>query len=218
MARTSSFPTRIASVSAPKADVVGGLVVTTGSTRLSDGIEAKVGSVGAAAGTGVAAAEVFSAARQVEIVLTDVAIALADEAGVVAYGGLKIYDLPAGHILVLGAVADLAITKSSAGVNTDWDGDFGLGTVTASNNGTLASTEQNLIPSTATPQAVAGATTAKGASTSTEAAKVIDGSATAVDVFLNFLVDDADHNVTGTACNLIANGTVKLSYLLLGDN
>lgn len=218
MARTTSFPTRYAEVNAPKAIVTGGVLLTTGNTRLADGIEAKPGSTGAAAGTGVAAAEVYSAARQVEITLTDVAIPLVDEAGVVAFGSLKIYDLPAGHILFLGAVADLAMTKSSAGVNADWDGDFGLGTTAAGNNNALATTEQDLIPTTATPQAVAGVTTAKGASTSTEAAKVFDGSATAKDVYLNFLVDDADHDVTTTPCNLIANGTIKVSYMLLGDN
>lgn len=146
---------------------------------------------------------------------TDHAIALTDNAGTVAYGGSKIYDFPEGIIMVLGASTDIALTKSSAGVNDDWDGDFGVGTVTASDNATLASTEQNIIPTTATPQATAGATTADGNST---AAVVIDGSATAADVYLNFLVDDADHDVTGTACNLIVNGTMTMVWTSLGDN
>jgi hypothetical protein len=152
------------------------------------------------------------------LTLTDTEITLTDNAGVVAYGGLKVYDFPAGHVLFLGAMADLTMTKSSAGVNADWDGDFSLGTVTATNNATLSSTEASFIPSTATPQASSGATTAKGASTSTEAGTVFDGSATATDVYLNFLVDDADHDVTGTACNLIANGTITLHWINLGDN
>lgn len=175
--------------------------------------------LGSTAATGVVARETKAAAkvRQVTLTLTNAAVALADEAGVVAYGGLKVYDFPAGVVAFFGAVADLALTKSSAGVNDTWDGDVGLGTVTASNNATLASTEQNLIPSTATPQAVAGATTADCYSTSTEAFKLIDGTATAVDVYLNLLVDDADHDVTTTPCNLIVNGTVKLTYMMLGD-
>jgi hypothetical protein len=143
---------------------------------------------------------------------------MSDEAGVVAYGSSKIRDLPEGVILFLGAVSDLDITKSSAGVNDDWDGDFALGTAAASNNATLSSTEQDLIPTTATPQASSGATTADGASTSTESGVVFDGSATAKDVYLNFLVDDADHDVTTTACNLIVNGYIDLTYILLGDN
>jgi hypothetical protein len=175
--------------------------------------------VGAASGTGVAATETGNGAvHKTVLTFTDVAIPLTDVAVTVAYGGLKVYDFPAGALLFMGASANLAVTKSSAGVNDDWDGDFGLGTVTASNNATLSSTEQDLIPSTATPQAVAGATTATGESTSTEACKVFDGTATAKDAFLNFLVDDADQDVTGTACNLIINGTITLVWSNLGDN
>jgi len=173
---------------------------------------------GAPATTGVTASESFDGGvRRVTLTFTDVAFTLVDEAGVVAYKGNKVYDFPAGAILFMGASADLALTKSSAGVNADWDGDFSLGTVTASNNASLSSTEQNLIPTTATPQAVAGVTTAKGASTSTEACKVFDGTATAIDAYLNFLVDDTDHNVGATPCNLIVNGTIVLCYLPLGD-
>lgn len=171
----------------------------------------------AAAGTGVALTEETLTPRTVTLTLTDVDLALTDEAGVVAYAGLKVLDFPEGVVCILGAVADLDLTKSSAGVNVDWDGDFSLGTVTASNNGTLAGTEANIIPSTATPQAAAGATTANGKSTATECPAYLDGTSTPVDVFLNVLVDDADHDVTGTACNLIANGTLKITYVMLGD-
>lgn len=155
------------------------------------------------------------AMRRSVFTFTDCAVALADEAGVVAYAGLKFFDAPEGLIVIIGASANLALTKSSAGVNADWDGDFGVGTVTASNNNSLASTEQNIIPTTATPQAVAGATTAKGEST---AVVVLDGTTTPVDLYVNFLVDDADHDVTGTACNLILNGTIVVHWAQIGDN
>jgi len=141
-------------------------------------------------------------------------ITLADEAGVVAYGGLKVFDFPAGLILVASAVADLVVTKTSAGVNADWDGDFGVGSAAAGNNNALAGTEQNIIPTTPTPQAAAGATTAKGISTG---GVQLDGTATPVDVYLNFLVDDTDHNVTGTPCKLVVNGTLTLVWALAGD-
>ena len=98
------------------------------------------------------------------LTLTSHVTALADNAGVVAYGGSKIYDFPAGGILVLGALANLAVTKSSTGVNADWDGDFSLGTATAGNTALLVGTQQNILPSTSTPQASSGATTAKGLS------------------------------------------------------
>ena len=148
--------------------------------------------------------------------LSDVAVALTDEAATVAYGGLKIYDFPAGAIMTVGATSDLDLTKSSAGVNNDWDGDFGLGTATAGNDATLTSTEDDILPTTATPQASAGATTANGQSAAAENV-VFDGTSTAKDLYLNFLVDDADQDVNGTACNLIANGTIRVLWINLGD-
>jgi len=154
--------------------------------------------------------------RYTQFSFSSTPVTLADEAGVVAYGGLKIYDFPAGAILFLGATSDVDLTKSSAGVNDDWDGDFGVGTVTASNNATLATTEQTVIPTTATPQASSGATTANGQSTATENA-VVDGTSTALDLYYNLLVDDADHDVTSTACNLILNGTLNVAWINLGD-
>jgi len=153
--------------------------------------------------------------RTAVISFVNTPIALTDNAGVVAYGGLKVLDFAEGAVAILGACAALAVTKSSAGVNTDWDGDFGVGTVTATSDATLATTEQNIIPTTATPQAVSGATTAKGVST---AIGFFDGTTTPVDVFLNFLVDDTDHNVAGTACNLILNGTLTIHYLWQGNH
>ena len=94
---------------------------------------------------------------------------------------------------------------------------MGLGTVTATSDATLATTEQNLIPTTATPQASASATTANAQSTATESGAIFDGTTTPVDVYLNLLVDDADHDVTGTATNIIVNGTITLYYANLGD-
>jgi len=180
--------------------------------------KAQVAGAGSTAAAGSRARELGPGTlRKTVLNLTNAIIPLVDEAAVVAYGGLKIYDFPEGAILLQGAHANLAITKSSAGVIDTFDGDFGLGTVTASNNATLASTEQDIIPTTAMPQAVAGVTTAKGKSTPTEAPKILDGTTTPKDVFLNFLVDDTDHDVTGTPCNIIVNGVVTLFWFNLGD-
>jgi len=174
---------------------------------------------GTANGTGVTAVESGAGGfHKTVLTLADTPIVMADEAGVVGYGGLKVYDFPEGLIVFQGAVMDLDLTKSSAGIDDTWDGDVGLGTVTASNNATLATTEQNLVPTTATPQAVAGATTADAQSTSTEIGTVLDGTTTAIDAFLNFLVDDADHDITATAANIIANGSITMHWIQLGDN
>lgn len=165
-------------------------------------------------GTGVTVSASQAGYTKTVLSFENVAIAMADAAGVVAYGGLKVFDFPEGLIHILGATANLDLTKSSAGIIATWDGDFGVGTVTASNNATLASTEQNVIPTTATPQAVAGVTTADGVSTGSV---LLDGTTTPVDLFLNFLVDDADHDVTTTPADIIVNGTLTFIWAHLGD-
>lgn len=193
--------------------------------RAYDYIDAALAALGDPASEGHGAGTAFTSGvvavesgndvvRKTVLTFTNVHVSLTDEAGVVAYGGIKVYDFPEGLVHVLAAVSDFALTKSSAGVIAAFDGDVGVGTVTASNNATLASTEQNIIPTTATPQAVAGVTTADAVST---AAVTIDGSVTAADVFVNLLVDDADHDVTGTPADLILNGTLTLVWSNVGD-
>lgn len=175
-------------------------------------------SSGAAVAVGGGADDATSlGVHRLVVAFTNFPIPMADEVGVVAFGGVKVADLPAGALFILGATANLAVTKSSAGVIDTWDGDFAVGTAAAANDATLTGTEADLIPSTATPQAVAGATTAKGQSTGTEAGTILDGTGTAKDLFVNFVVDDADHDVTGTPCNLILNGSITLTYANLGD-
>lgn len=193
----------------------GALSVTGAITQGATG-KTSVG-VGAANGTGVAATEYGNGViHKTVLTLTDHAISLTDETSTIAYGGSKIYDLPEGAVLMLGALSDLAVTKSSAGVDDDWDGDFALGTAAADNDATLDGTEDDILPSTATPQASSGATTANGQSTGSEIA-VHDGTSSADDVYLNVLVDDTDHNVDGTACDLIFNGTITLYWINLGN-
>lgn len=182
-----------------------------------DTLEATVDTVGATpAGTGVTATEV-PGTRKLVFTFVNTPVPMVDEAGVVAYGSVKIADLPAGAIQLLGATGNLAVTKDAAGVNDDWDGDWSLGSVAADNNATLSGTEADMVPSTPTPQAVAGATTATGQSTATEAPAIFDGTTTPVPVHLNFLVDDVDHDVTTTPTNLLLNGTLTLVYAELGD-
>lgn len=186
-------------------------------TITTDGSFGQVGA-GAEAGTGVMASEEGGGPFHfTTLTLTNVTIALVDNAGVDAHGGLKVYDFPAGVIRILGAVLATALTKSSAGVDASFDGDVGVGSVVVAAGATLATTEQDIIPTTATPQAVAGVTTANGKSTTTEGAAVFDGTSTSLDLYINLLVDDADHDVTGTPCNLILNGTLKIAWINLGD-
>jgi hypothetical protein len=169
--------------------------------------------LGAPAGSNVTAQEWVSGNSHTTILtFTSRSITMTDEAGVVAYGGTKVYDFPAGLILIRTAVANLTITKSGSGINADFDGDFGVGTTTAGNNNALATTEQNIIPTTATPQAVAGVTTAKGFNAA--AIAPLDGTSTAIDVYINGLIDDADQDGGGA---WLISGALTLIWDLGGD-
>lgn len=169
---------------------------------------------GAANGANVSASQDANGTVKTVLTFVNTPLPLIDTAATVARCALKVFDFPEGSIYIFGATANLVLTKSAAGVNADWDGDFGLGSAAAAADATLTGTEQNIIPSTPTPQAVAGATTAKGRST---AAVILDGTTTAIDVYLNVLVDDADQDVTTTPTNLIANGTITLLWANMGD-
>jgi hypothetical protein len=149
----------------------------------------------------------------------ELAITMADEAGVVAYGSQKLCDFPLGAVTFLNAVASLDVVKdgTDTAISATFDGDFGVGTAAASNNGTLATTEQNVIPTTATPQAVAGVTTAKGV---LAAPVTVDGTGGALDLYLNFLIDDGDQDIGGQAGteSLVISGEIVVHYLLAGDH
>lgn len=165
-----------------------------------------------AKGTGVSAAASPGTVQKV-LTFKNTPVALVDHASTVAFGSVKFWTFEAGQINIVGAVANLVLTKSSAGVNATWNGDFGIGSVAADNTATLSSTEQNVIPTTSTPAAVAGVSSAKGKLLT---AALLDGSVTPVDLYVNLLVDDGDQDVTTTPCNLILNGTVTITYANLG--
>lgn len=214
-ARTYTIPDAGASTSF----VMGAGDATVAGVKTFSSAPVLTAGVGAAAGTGVVAVETgFGNFKTTTLTLTNTPVVMADNAGVTAYGSLQIYDFPQGYIYMQSALSDLALTLSAAGINADWDGDIGLGTVAADNTATpLATTEQNIIPNTATPQAAASATTGDAVSTATEHA-IHDGTSAAKEVYLNLLVDDADHDVTSTPTNIICNGTIVLNWLFMGDN
>ena len=156
--------------------------------------------------------------RSTKLVLDSFPVRMTDEAGVALYGGAKLYDFQQGAVNILSARADLNVVKSSVS-NTEiiaaFDGDFGVGTVTASNNATLATTEQNVIPTTATPQASAGATVADGLMATVPG--ILGDASTAIDLFLNALVDDADQNVGTTHAWLYFTGVIQFNWIDCGD-
>lgn len=148
-------------------------------------------------------------------------VTISDDAGVAQYGGVKVYDFPEGMICTLGAVVTGTLTAGVTGTIIDnWDGDVALGTVTATTGSTLTSTEADILQSVAVS---AGASDKDGVVDAVSVATALtesgarwhDGTATAKDVFLNFLIDDDATHTAGTAT---FTGTIVLLWMPLGDN
>ena len=160
---------------------------------------------------------------QAVITLSGAPLTITDDAGTAQYGGLQIYDYPAGALLSLGAVVDGSVSPNSTSdagtLTTTFDGDVAIGTITATTGATLVSTEANILISNALTQAVASVANCDAQPSATQvtesAAVWIDGTATAADAFLNFVIDDsAAHGASvGTV-----DAVVTLTYLMLGDN
>lgn len=133
------------------------------------------------------------------------------------YQGTKIYDFPEGLIVVTGTAFSLAQTTTSviaSTLNSGVTGAVALGSVTASNV-SLTSTMANFVATTAfsssTTINVAG-TAVTGKST---AALVLDGTATAVDLYLNSAyatTTDVDADATQTW-----SGTITLLWQIVAD-
>lgn len=151
--------------------------------------------------------------RQTVIAISGLSVAMTDADTAGCHGSQKLYDFPAGSILVLGALTNLMITAGAGGIA---DGAAVVGaigsTATATDNATLSTTEANMCPSTAATL-TAGEGTMKGEPT---AVAFLDGTGTPVDAYLNFAVPAAD--ATATADTLTVTGFVIITWIALGDN
>lgn len=143
-------------------------------------------------------------------------VTITDDAGVAQYGGVKVYDFPKGLVNTLGAVVSGILTAGVTGTIIDnWDGDVALGTATATTGATLTSTEADIMPSVAVSAGAAdklGVVSAVSAATAlTESgARWFDGTTTAKDMYLNFVIDDDDTHTAGTAT---FTGKIKFTWI-----
>ena len=146
-------------------------------------------------------------------------ISIADDAGVAQYGGFQIYDFPAGLIQTEGAIVTGNLTLGTTGtIIAAYTGVVAIGTATAGTGATLTGTEATILQSTAigTASAAVSAVAAFPVATAlTESgARWINGTATAVDAYLNFAIaDDATH----TAGTGSFTGTIKIYWRNQGD-
>lgn len=181
-------------------------ITATRATTLSD-LGAVVLSVpGSSATSGVALTEVaIGFVRKTTIALTSVALTLADN-GSNGSGGTSLYTFTEGGVSILGAFANIVVSYGSV---SDANLVMALGSVTAAADGTLTSTEANIIPSTAAAT-TSGAATVKAAMTTPLA---LNGSGTAAICFIN-MATSTDPS-TNNAITL--SGTIDLYWIWSGD-
>jgi hypothetical protein len=133
-------------------------------------------------------------------------------------GGVKIYDFPAGRILIMGATGSITVTTTStlastlnASVTCNW----GIGSVTQA-NATLATTEQNFLNVTAfTSSATINVASAASNGSGIAVLTSLDGTSTAIDAYLNLAVAGAT-DIDGDA-TVTVTGTANLFWINLGD-
>jgi hypothetical protein len=150
--------------------------------------------------------------RQTKFVLNGVSVSVTDSGGATgAHGNLKIYDFPAGAILMHGGAAKLTVTAATgidAGAALVW----AVGTTaTATDNATLTTTEANIIPSTAATLTSSTNTSSQYTAT---AAGILNGTATAIDGYLNVAVPDAGATANST---VTVTGEIVVTWIQLGD-
>ena len=179
------------------------------------------GTTGAKNGTTVAVEERGNGIlNQTILTCTATPITFTDDPGVAQYGGVKVYDFPAGLIVTMGAVIDGSLTLTEAAWTDTFDGDVSLGTVTATTGNTLVSTEADIMISNAMTQAVGQVANCDAVSSATQvtesAALWADGTTTAKDCYLNFLIDDAAAHTDQDGGTF--TGTITITWMNLGDN
>lgn len=146
------------------------------------------------------------------LTLTATPITLTDDPDQGQYGGVKIYGMPAGNNIFLGAVIAATLTLTNEAWTDAAVGDVGLGTTVVADGDALATTEQNIIATTeiAAMMAQSGSINAS----STDVATVVAAGTTDTDIYLNVRIDDAETHTTdgGTI-----TGTVTIVWANLGD-
>lgn len=157
------------------------------------GVDNEDSGAGSASQTTTSAVEYGSDAvgRKTVITISATTVALTDDPGNGQYGGVKIYDFPTGLIQIDACTVSGNLTGYASLIDT-FASVTALGTATATTGNTLTGTEADIMASAANSAAVSEVAAVAVASSS--AVAPLNGTGTAKDCYLNFLVtDDAAH-------------------------
>lgn len=130
--------------------------------------------------------------------------------------GVKIYDFPAGRILVLGVTVNLSVTVNDAfNASTDDVFELSLGSADATQaaNGALTGTETDLL-ALQTLDTVSNTVLTHTVGAALAASAHFDGTSSALDMYVNAAVLNAS---TSKAVTIAITGTVTITWLQLGD-
>lgn len=195
--------------------------------RLYDWLDANIEDVtevtttaGAASTAEVSAAESGDAAmHRTVLTLTDLPVSVVSVTTGNGVGGTKVYDFPEGHLYNIGVTADLAISVASANqadfTDATPEGQLGIGTVAPANADALGTDATDDDFATATDFTMAAYADAE-VLLPPEAPASFDGSSTAIDMYVNVLVDAADID-DDTTTEVLINGTIVMTWANLGD-
>jgi hypothetical protein len=168
--------------------------------------------VGATNGAAVSVREHMAKVHRTVMPITNLSVTMTDATTAGSHGAHKLYDFPAGNILILGATTNLTIARVGTQITAAAAVVGALGSVaTATDNATLTGTEANVVPST-TATLTSGAGSMLGSSSGSV---TLNGTSTPIDLFLNFAIPDAG---SGGNDALLVNGTVEVAWINLGDN
>lgn len=191
-------------------DKGGNRQVFGGEVVYKTGVSIKTERNNGAVGTNVTVVEEIPQVHRTILTVAQV-IAMTDATTNGSEGSGILYTFPEGNILILGAVANLTLTRVGTAIGATAALVAALGSVAAAADATLTGTEANIVPST-----VATMTAGIGAMNKESTAPVtLDGTNTPAVCRLNLAVPDADSSGNDS---ITATGTVQITWINLGDN
>lgn len=169
-----------------------------------------VGAIPSAVEQYVTVREVGDVVRQLTFTLTALPVTLVKNGTSSGGGGTQIYTFPVGLIQPVGGSSNLTIAA-------DGDASFlaSVGHAAADTGGSLSSTEISFLPSTAaTTSSGAGTCKMKGTSTTPTPGAHLDGTSTAIPVYLNAALNADATDIE----DLTFSGTITITVINHGDN
>jgi len=139
-----------------------------------------------------------------------------------SFGSKQLYTFPEGYIKIERCTAKFSLItfNTEAGATGDIDGagsgDYSIGT-TATADATLATTDVDLLLSSAMLDPFVVGVGRSNAGTVLAASALFDGTTTAITSYLNVIIDDADVSDGAASDNVYFTGEIRITWHWHGD-